>query len=387
MKLSSVVAAALLGTAAAAPSGPALQSDALAAQGLVNLGLYTAKNGYPNAQKCNLKNTAVRKEWSTLTPAEKTNYINAVQCLAKKPAKTPAGIAAGAKNRYDDFVATHINQTLFIHGTGNFLSWHRYFTWSYEQVLRNECGYKGYQPYYNWPKWASDPLKSPAFDGSSTSLSGDGSKVSGRNATCIPSPDACGISLPPANGGGCVQNGPFKDWSVNLGPVSPVLPDLNPNPEFTGLGYNPRCLRRDINKAASAWTSDSYVTSLIKSSADFLSFSTTMQGDFGAGFLGVHTGGHFTVGGDPGGDLFASPGDPYFFLHHAMIDRVYWTWQNQDLAQRQYALGGTITLNNMPPSRDTTLEDTIDLGFVGVPVVTIREASHALAGPFCYVYA
>jgi tyrosinase len=84
-----------------------------------------------------------------------------VNCLAKKPAKTPAGIAAGAKNRYDDFVATHINQTLFIHGTGNFLSWHRYFTWAYEQVLRNECGYKGYQPYYNWPQWASNPLSAP----------------------------------------------------------------------------------------------------------------------------------------------------------------------------------------------------------------------------------
>jgi hypothetical protein len=52
-----------------------------------------------------------------LTPWEKTDYINAVKCLAKKPAKTPAGLAAGAKNRYDDFVATHINQTLAIHGT------------------------------------------------------------------------------------------------------------------------------------------------------------------------------------------------------------------------------------------------------------------------------
>lgn len=48
---------------------------------------------------------------------EKEDYINAVNCLAKKPAQTPAGLAAGAKTRYDDFVATHINQTLFIHGT------------------------------------------------------------------------------------------------------------------------------------------------------------------------------------------------------------------------------------------------------------------------------
>ncbi|KAL6704696.1 hypothetical protein ACN47E_007978 [Coniothyrium glycines] len=388
MKFSSVVASALLGSVGAAPleSRTFLESDALAAQGLVKLGLYTAKNGFPNAQKCNLGNVAVRREWSALSAGEKTNYINAVNCLAKKPAKTPAGIAAGAKNRYDDFVATHINQTLSIHGTGNFLTWHRYFTWAYEQVLRNECGYKGYQPYYNWPRWASDPLKSPIFDGSATSMSGDGAYIAGRNSTCIPSPDACGISIPPANGGGCVASGPFKNWSVNLGPVSPVLSDVRPNPSVSGLAYNPRCLRRDINAAAAAWTNDASTASLITHSADFLSFSTTMQGDFPAGFLGVHTGGHFTIGGDPGGDLFASPGDPAFFLHHAMIDRVYWTWQNHDLPARQYALAGTLTINNLPPSRNASLEDTLDLGFVGVPVVSIREASHTLAGPFCYVY-
>jgi hypothetical protein len=46
----------------------------------------------------------------------------------------------------DDFVATHINQTLTIHYTGNFLSWHRYFTWLYEQALQTECGYTGTQP-------------------------------------------------------------------------------------------------------------------------------------------------------------------------------------------------------------------------------------------------
>ena len=31
----------------------------------------------------------------------------------------------------------------------NFLSWHRFFTYTYEQALRNECGYQGYQPYWN----------------------------------------------------------------------------------------------------------------------------------------------------------------------------------------------------------------------------------------------
>ncbi|KAH7067131.1 hypothetical protein FB567DRAFT_256894 [Paraphoma chrysanthemicola] len=389
MRASGIISIAFLATVGATPLEPrtTFESEALAANGLVNLGLYVSKNGYADPKKCNLGNTAVRREWSALSSAEKKDYINAVNCLAKQPARTPAGIAAGAKNRYDDFVATHINQTLSIHGTGNFLSWHRYYTWAYEQTLRTECGYKGYQPYYNWALWAQNPHKSPTFDGSATSMSGDGAYVANRSNTCIPSPDACGISIPPGRGGGCVMSGPFTNWSVNLGPVAPVLADVSPNPAQSGLGYNPRCLRRDISTfASSGWTKDSDVASLITQSLDFLNFSTTMQGDFPNGFLGVHTGGHFTIGGDPGGDLFASPGDPAFFLHHAMIDRVYWTWQNQDLEKRLYALGGTVTLNNMPPSRNTTLDDEIDLGFVGVGKVRIRDVSSTLAGPLCYVY-
>lgn len=48
---------------------------------------------------------------------QKLNYIDAVKCLGKKPAKTPAAIASGAKSRFDDFIVTHILQTMNIHGT------------------------------------------------------------------------------------------------------------------------------------------------------------------------------------------------------------------------------------------------------------------------------
>jgi tyrosinase len=140
MKLLSIVAVALIGAGGvgAAPSTTptAHESDALTAKASRNLDAYLAKKGYPNPKKCNKNNIAVRKEWyvldaqellycpdtnrSTLSSGEKLNYINAVQCMSKSPAKTPAGIAAGAKNRYDDFVVTHINQTLSIHGTVSF---------------------------------------------------------------------------------------------------------------------------------------------------------------------------------------------------------------------------------------------------------------------------
>ena len=78
-------------------------------------------------------------------------------------------------------------------------------------MLRNECGYKGYQPYYNWAHWAHDPKSGPFFDGSATSLSGDGAYIPGRNYSCFPFEDPCQIKLYPGTGGGCVTSGPFKE--------------------------------------------------------------------------------------------------------------------------------------------------------------------------------
>jgi tyrosinase len=163
-----------------------------------------------------------------LSRDEKLDYTRAVKCLAKLPAKTPAGIAAGAKSRYDDLVVTHIQQASMIHGhvswvqyptlrhdvnhtKGIFLTWHRYYTWVFEQMLRNECNYKGYQPYHNWSWWAADPKNSPFFDGSKTSLSGDGSYIPGRNYSCFPFENPCLMKLEPGSGGGCVTSGPFKE--------------------------------------------------------------------------------------------------------------------------------------------------------------------------------
>lgn len=174
--------------------------------------------------------------------------------------------------------------------------------------------------------------------------------------------------------------------SVNLGPVAPALTDVPTNPQSNGLGYNPRCLRRDISTyAASTATSDRNLSDLITENLDIASFQTTMQGNFAAGLLGVHTAGHFIVGGDPGGDLFTSPGDPYFFIHHAQIDRLWWIWTNQCLEDRQHALAGTITLNNNPPSRNTTMDDILDLGF-NAGEIRIGDTLSTLGGPFCYIY-
>ena len=277
----------------------------------------------------------------------------------------------------------HINQTLTIHGTGNFLSWHRYFVYTYETALRTECGYTGYQPYLNYGKIASNPLGAPIFDGSATSMSGNGAPYT-YSGVDIPSAQYPFIHLPPQGAGGCVVNGPFLA-SSNLGPVAALFPDSPTNPRPDGLGYNPRCLRRDISPLAASSATDQNVTDLINDYNNIGDFQTVLQGEFASGLIGIHTAGHFIVGGDPGGDIFTSPGDPYFFLHHAMIDRIWWIWQNQDLANRQNAIAGTNTLNNNPKSNDTTLDDLIDLG-VNARGIPISTAMSTVDGPFCYIY-
>lgn len=147
-----------------------------------------------------------------------------------------------------------MQQTQTIHFTGNFLGWHRWFLYTYEQALRNECGYRGYAPYWDWLKYVSAPEKSPIFNGDAYSLGGNGKYIPHNGTILLPPPGAPGepVQLPPGYGGGCVEKGPFANMKVNLGPLG--LSNEPPGPGG-GFGYNPRCLRRDVGPALTLkWT-------------------------------------------------------------------------------------------------------------------------------------
>ncbi|KAI1337879.1 Di-copper centre-containing protein [Xylariaceae sp. FL0016] len=323
---------------------------------------------------CTRDKLMVRREWGDLTADERKSYIKAVLCLTTSPSKLDASQYPGAKTRYDDFVAVHINQTMSIHGTGNFLSWHRYFTWAYENALRNECGYTGSQPYWNWGKWADDPEKSPIFDGTDTSMSGNGEKTAHTSGFA-----------PAGNGGGCVQSGPFKNMSVHLGPMSPAISPAPPrNPQTNGMGYNPRCLRRDItNYLSSRYTTTQNITDLITTYKNIGPFQNAMQAAGRA--MGIHAAGHFTIAGDPAGDFYVSPGDPAFWLHHAMIDRTWATWQIQDLPNRMQVIAGPRTM--IGRGAVAALTDEVNLYVIADKVYEISDLVSIVDGPFCYTYA
>ena len=95
---------------------------------------------------CSLSSLRIRRDWRTFSSNQKKSYIKSILCLQELPSLTPSDKAPGARSRYDDFVATHINQTLGIHYTGTFLAWHRYYIWNFEEALSNECGYTGDYP-------------------------------------------------------------------------------------------------------------------------------------------------------------------------------------------------------------------------------------------------
>ncbi|KUJ22160.1 Di-copper centre-containing protein [Mollisia scopiformis] len=320
---------------------------------------------------CTKDKIMVRKEWGDMSKPDRKAYIKSVLCLMNAPSKLPAGKFPGAKSRYEDFLVTHMQQTLSIHSTGNFLSWHRYFTWSYEQALRNECGYNGTQPYWDWGRWAADPESSPIFDGSDTSMSGNGKKIT-HAATFI---------SPAQNGGGCVETGPFANMTVRLGPVSPMADPAPPkNPQADGFGLNARCLRRDLGPYLTKnYATTAIIASLITSYKNVGDFQTVMQGG-----SGVHSAAHFTIGSDPGGDFYTSPGDPAFYLLHAQIDRVWTIWQMQDLPNRMQVMSGGTQMYGGGATQKLT--DSCDISNVASKVWQLKDLMSTVDGPFCYVY-
>ncbi|OSS46640.1 hypothetical protein B5807_08960 [Epicoccum nigrum] len=339
---------------------------------------------------CNLSNVAVRREWNALSKKERKSYTDAVLCLQKKQSKTPASLIPGARSRFDDWVGTHINQTNNIHYTGTFLGWHRYFIWQYEQALRNECGYKGYQPYWNWALTAQSGLdNSSLFDGSDSSMSSNGEFIPGRGDVLLGGNGLPEIPIPAGTGGGCIKSGPFKDMKVNIGPVALGLTNGSTVGNGDGLDYNPRCLQRDLTDYSNKrWANATSIVDLILRHKDIESFQMEMQGVPGSGAIGVHGGGHYSIGGDPGRDLFTSPGDPVFYLHHGGIDRTWWIWQQLDKKTRQSENGisGTNTFLDNPPSPPTTFDSPISLGYAAGPEVTMGDIMSTTEGPFCYIY-
>jgi tyrosinase len=331
---------------------------------------------HPSKSGCTLENAVRRLEWSDMPESQRKEYTKAVLCLQSKPPKSPRNLYPGALNRFDDFVATHETMAPELHSQAHLFPAHRLFIWAYEKALREECGYTGYQPYWNWGRTADDPINSPLFNGNDSSMGGNGapSIYPGIPAMKFAAPYDM---IPSAGGGGCVTEGPFKNMVVSLGPFGKIVSDIPNNPRADGFGSNPRCLRRDVNKYAAAVTRTNYTYALITEAKTADELENIMLGTPSKNDWGVHMGGHYTIGGDPGGDFFSSPGDPIFYMHHGMVDRIWWIWQMQDPDNRMAVLPGNAPLN-----------DTVDLKWTAKVGKTWDMLTNigGNGGDFCYIY-
>ncbi|KAI1455175.1 Di-copper centre-containing protein [Annulohypoxylon moriforme] len=332
---------------------------------------------------CTNKNIAVRKSWDEIDDVTRADYIRAVHCLAAKPPLTDKGLAPGIVNRLDDFTYIHINQTNFIHQSGYLLPWHRLFLWQMEKALREECGYKGYLPYWDVPRFSDNQTKSKIFDGSMTSFGGNGAFVpQGPRKVILPGLAIANFSLPkPAGtGGGCITDGPFKNFTISLGPVAKEV--IDPANKF-GYQPNQRCLSRDFHDGSSKGVLNWANATTIVASDTIKELRNNVESLW-------HLNSHTFVGAEAA-DPFSTPNDPVFYLLHAQIDRLWAIWQGQDLSQRTYAIDGNRTFlglamdyaPNVPPSL-ATIEDPMDMGLGWHPKT--KEGMPMTEDGRCYIY-
>jgi hypothetical protein len=325
------------------------------------------------------------------------------------------------------------------------LPWHRYFLNLFEDALRTDCGYQGTQPYWDWNLDTADWSKSPIFDpvrgfggngaykkvGREVQLDSrrkhlhkflreattsrdttdeEGGEAENPNESAGGEDDPWGTSAPkttstanavssqptmagmpgmlagmepgqlPNNwreqpvtnstptdtthtGGGCVMNGPFLGVNVTLG-----MGDA--------LEMNPRCLVRDFMPAFAAQSAST------KNIRRVLSQPT--YGDVFANLDVLHEAGHGGVGGFLGdmANLYSSSVDPLFYLHHANLDRFWWSWQVIDLPRRLHDISGPSTYHGPV---NISLSFPLEMGVSG-KLVTIRDVMDTRSAPWCVAY-
>lgn len=183
------------------------------------------------------------------------------------------------------------------------LPWHRHYLSTLETTLRTECSYTGSLPYWDYSKYLDRPVQqNPLFDGSMTSLGGNGD--------------------PSQND--CVTDGPFANFIVNMPP---------PDPFSSTRQRNPRCIKRHfVPGLMEQYASYDRILQIIQGSNDIVQFHNGLEGQGG-----LHPNPHTYIGGLQN-DIYLASQDVWFFFHHCMIDRVWAMWQSLDLEGRVGAL-------------------------------------------------
>ncbi|KAF8519617.1 Di-copper centre-containing protein [Hysterangium stoloniferum] len=366
--------------------------------------------------KC--KNPSVRREWRTLTDAQKEAWTDAILCLNSIPSNglgAPVSTASvtskppvigpplpipphnSSASMYDAYSYVHIalnDQVRF----RLFLPWHRYFGWSFEQALSKYCGYNGGMPYWDWTLDANDFEHGSIFDPTpKTGLGGFGDPTHQSE----------------------VLDGAFAGIPLTYPVPHTLQRKFTPYP-FVGIDP---ILFPDQNLAAVSTIQPTRVQQMSGGfRGDYKGFQSWIEG-----MQGPHMSVHLVLGGDMGGDCppnstavcrpnpdpMGSANDPLFWLHHEMVDKLWNQWQRSH-PENYWAFEAGITRdlytwprypNGAPPAMHvrtflsisgicnlhsppiSQLDYVLPTAGVLMGNYTVGDMLHTRGdGPLCYVY-
>lgn len=251
---------------------------------------------------------AIRKDANLLSVPEREELVAAIKELKS------TGI-------YDLFVLRHANAIMrAIHRSPAFLPWHRRFIWDYEKELQRVSGNPNLGlPYWNWP---SGSANASMWD--DNFLGGDG--VPGDQTTAF------------------VRSGPFREGQWNtidssgnqVGPLRRAFGRRFPPPLPTQANIDQVLAVTPYDNAPWNEFSDQ-------------SFRNELEGWRGPN---LHNRGHLWVDGS----MFpmTSPNDPVFFIHHCMVDKIWYEWQLRFPNQGYLPTSGGLFGQNLTDPMDST---------------------------------
>lgn len=241
-----------------------------------------------------------RIEWRRMTDGNRRAFVNSIRCLFNRPA---SGRFAGARNRYEDLVMVHQRMTPQVHMSPRFLPWHRLYVAVFEHLIRSECGYTGPMT------WWDETLDAGNF----------------RNSLIFRNEYFSPAALRAGNGGAtCVNSGTFAGIQLSVGPGTRT--------------NNPHCLSRAVDESLTAQCNQNFV--------NYCSSFGTYGQMAPCAEQGPHAYGHNGIG-SVFSDVYSSPGDPVFFMHHGFVDRNWYRWQNADPNRRMYQLSNGAGLGDI----------------------------------------
>ncbi|THH18895.1 hypothetical protein EW146_g2182 [Bondarzewia mesenterica] len=318
---------------------------------------------------------------------ERAEWISAVKCLSHLPHDTNLtptvnkSISMVPPVNASDTVYIHMDLNVIVHFTGLFLPWHRWFVAVHERALKEKCGYTGSSPYWNWALDSSDFYNSD-FWKDSDPKSGLGGWGDPANDFQVPDGGFRDLYLSYPSPHTLRRNFTLQPYLD----VPPVLSGFFPDPaKFANTSFTPAEVFKLINGFA----------------GDYRGFQAYFES-----FEGAHGAVHEIMGGDLAGTCPKnapsnctpgptwSPNEPLFWMHHAMVDKVWYDWQHKSTSNFWSFFGGSVQAmdnvtyyneypNGAPPFLDLNSKMPADGMF---PQATIHDVFDTTSGILCYIY-